>query len=827
MNDLKYAIRQLLKHKGSTLLAVVILALGIGGTTAVYSVANKVLLNPIPGRETDRLVSIREVNTVTKARWQVSPPLIQELALQTNLIDSLTHFLAFHDEKILRVAGKDLKLRAASVAPNFFELLELRPLIGSARFADDESATNGPEIVLGYGFWQRHYGGDRQVVGRDLELDGTIHTVIGVMPANVQFPFGSGSSDFWIPRRFTADEIGGDWARENRMWLPILKLQPGVDLTELQSWLEVLALRRQAEINKANERWIIDAKPARLTFGGEMLQKTIWSLLAMMGALLLIACANVGNLLLSRSLARQGEFSVRMAIGAGRLRIARQLLVESLVLAGLSAALGVFVAWGGIKALEQFYLSQLPRINVIGLDWGVLGIMALLAVLVGILFGTAPAWLAARINVSRSLKESARQHGGGVFQRAFHDGLVVTQVSLAVVLLLGAGVMTQSVVKLLQVEPGLEAKGLYRVLYGVADFMNQRLDHYEAAIQRGLSRPEAIQVAWQARVERFLTFERLALERLRAVPGIESAAVNGGSGGFAPYEIEGRPEVVTLHGGDVSVVHGDYLRTVKAKLISGRLLDRDDAVAGQQSVVINQHMAEVCWPGENPLGKRFRRPDPFWEYQVVGVVADIVDWQLEAAKKPYFYEPYERNTKTLGSVGDYVVRSSLEPAQLRTALEQAGREMMVPVEIRDSYEIEAQLMRSTAPRQVMMWLLVSLGGLGILLSAMGVYAVLSFAVARRTHEIGVRMAVGARREQIHGQFLRQGLRLIANGLVLGIVLAITVAQYTESLLHGAGPNSPWVFATVILTLLVAGGFACWLPARRAAKTDPMTALRME
>jgi hypothetical protein len=403
MSDLKFALRQLWKHKGSSLFAILILALGIGWTTAVYSVADKVMLNPIPGRGTDRLVSIREVNTVTQARWQVSPPLIEELAAQTNLVESLTHFLAFHDEKMLRVAEKNIKLKAASVAPNLFELLELRPLLGSARFADREADTDGPEIVLGYGFWQRHYGGDRQVVGRGLELDGIVHSVIGV------------------------------------------------------------------------------------------------------------------------------------------------------------------------------------------------------------LFGTAPAWLATRINVSRSLKESARQHGCGVFQRLFHDGLIVTQVSLAVVLLLGAGVMTQSVVKLLRVEPGLEAKGLYRVYYDATDFMNQRLDHYEAAIQRGLSHPEAIQVAWQARIERFFAFQRLALERLQAVPGIESAAVNGGNGGFSTYEIEDRPEVITLHGGDVSVVHGDYLRTVKARLISGRLLDRDDAAAGQQSVVINHHMAEVCWPGQNPLGKRFRR----------------------------------------------------------------------------------------------------------------------------------------------------------------------------------------------------------------------------
>jgi len=796
-------------------------ALGIGGTTAVFSVADKVLLNPIPGRNADRLVTLQEVDIMHDSHWQVSPPLIEELANHSNLIESLTYCFQGPAEKKFAAGEKVIKLQGATVAPNFFDLLELRPLAGRTFLAGEGRDGTAPTIVVSEGFWRQYFGADPRQLGRNIELDGTAYVVIGIIPSNVQFPFGSGYSQFWVPHVFTGEEINSDWAARNRVWQAIARLRAGVNLPSLQSMLDAVTARRALSVSQPNERWSIQAQPARQSFSSETLQKTVWCLLAMMGALLLIACANVANLLLSRALSRRGEFGIRMAIGARRLRIARQLFVESFTLAGIAAALGIFFAWGGIKALEQFYLAQLPRINVIGLDWGVLGIACFVSALVGVLFGTAPAWLAAQINVNETLKESGPQLSGGFLQRLFHDGLVVIQVCLAVVLLAGADLMTRSVVKLLRVGPGLEAKGLYRVYYDAIDFMNQPAYDFEGALKRGVPRSQAMKEGWQAMVDKWFTFRKLALERLQAAPGVESAAVNDAAG-FDDYEVEGKTGPVWLGYGSISVLNGDYLRTVGAKLVAGRLLSKEDALRGQRGVVINEKLANVCWPGESPLGKQLRRSKPRRDYVVVGIVRNIKDVQLESEEKPVFYEPYERESELLSSgVGDYVVRSSGDVGQLRAALVQAGKEMLVPVELRDFYSIESQLHRATAPRRVMMWLLVSLGGIGLLLSALGVYAVLAYSVTRRTREVGIRMAVGASRNQVRSLFLRRGLRLI------GIVLAISAGEYIRSLLFGVAPADPWTLATVVVTLGVVGGLACWLPAGRAARVDPMEALRYE
>src|SRR5207244_6885673 len=298
--------------------------------------------------------------------------------------------------------------------------------------------------------------------------------------------------------------------------------------------------------------------------------------------------------------------------------------------------------------------------------------------------------------------------------------------------------------------------------------------------------------------------------------------------GFDDYEVEGKTGPVWLGYSSVSVLNGEYLRTVGAKLVAGRLLSKEDASQGQRGVVINEKLANVCWPGESPLGKQLRRSKPKRDYVVVGMVRNIKDLQLESEEKPVFYEPYERETELLsGGVGDYVVRSSGDFSQLRAALVQAGKEMLVPVELSDFYSIESQLHRATAPRRVMMWLLISLGGLGLLLSAVGVYAVLAYSVTRRTREIGIRMAMGASRSQVRNLFFRHGVRLIVNGLILGVILAITAGHYIESLLFGVAPADPWIFGAVALTLGTVGGIACLLPARRAARVDPMEALRYE
>ena len=825
MNDFKFAFRQWLKHPGSTAMAVLILALGIGGTTAVFTVANRVLLNPIPGRDSQRLFTVREVNAMSGFRWRVSPPLFQELGSYTNLIESLTYFGS--EEKKIQVNEKTVKIYGAKVAPNFFELLGIRPLAGRTFLSREEAEETGNVIVISHGLWQQHFGGDPDLIGHTLKLDGKDHTVVGLLASNIQFP---GQSQFWIPYVIPAEELNSSWEPEEGTWTVLGRLRKVGGMKELRTILDSVAARWQRNIGKPNQRWAFQANPARQDFIDPVLEKTLWTLQGMVGALLLIACANVGNLLFSRALARRGEFGIRMAMGAGGWRIARQLLVESLSLAGLAAAFGVSVAWGGIIALEQFYLNPLARSNLMGVDWRVVGTTCLVSAVAGVFFGVAPAWLAARVKVSDSLKESAPQHSGGLLQRMFHDGFVVIQVSLAVVLLTGAGMMIHSVVKLLRVDPGFNPKGLYSVLYDVAAMMNSR-DDFEAALRRGLSPGGARAEATPAKTRRLWNWQELMLERLHAIPGIEAAAVDDHPGGGYSCRVEGRTDPVQVGKGDISVRIGDYFRTVGVPLVAGRLLTNEDAAAGQQTVVINERLARECWPGQNPLGKKIRPivlpHDNEPERIVVGIVKDLKDRWRDAEVKPAFYEPGERNRNQFPHMGQYVIRSKLNLDVLRESLMRLGQEMSPAVEVRNYYSVEAQLYSSTAPRRVMMWLLTTMGGLGLLMSALGVYAVMACTVVRRTKEVGIRMAMGAGRTQVRDLFFRHGARLIVNGMLLGMVVAITLGHCLESLLFGVTPSDPWAFAGILLVLGIAGGVACWIPARRATKVDPIVALRHE
>jgi len=414
------------------------------------------------------------------------------------------------------------------------------------------------------------------------------------------------------------------------------------------------------------------------------------------------------------------------------------------------------------------------------------------------------------------------------------DGLVVMQTSLAVVLLVGAALMIQSAVKLLRVDPGLDPKGLYRALYVPALLEPARGDarHPILTLRTDSLLEPARGEALPEFVRRRLQWHELMVERLRSVPGVELAAINDSSqAGYdsQDYQVEGWHDLVRLSPSRIGIRSGDYFRTLRLPLIAGRLLTEQDCVPGQQAVVVNLALARRCWPGQSPLGKRLSHGanEDKEEYVVVGVVKDMLDWQKDLPQQPTPYIPVERITKNVYIGGNFMIRGSLAPDVLRDLASRFGREMSPSRELSSLISIEADLSRSTAPRGVMMWLLISLGGLGLLLSALGVYAVLAYAVARRTREVGIRMALGAGRSQIRGVFLRHGVRLVANGLVLGIAAAITAGVYMESLLYGVKPTDPWAFAAVVLTLGVVGGIACWLPARRAARVDPVKALRYE
>jgi putative ABC transport system permease protein len=836
LNDLCFAFRQWRKHPASTVLAALILALGIGGSTAVFSVADKVLLRPIPGRENQHLLTVNELDRRNGLPWPVSPPLLRELLSHSNLLQALTFFDQSSVARQLQSNEKTVKLWGTQVAPNFFEFFGLRPQTGRSFLAEEGTPASQLVIVVSHGLWQQQFGSAPDVVGRTLLLDGKTYTVVGIMPPNVQFPFGPGRSQFWIPFAFSAEELNRRWEPEDARAQVVGRLREGVAMEELQAVLDPVAARWQQDLGQPAKRWKFAVGPW-WELQGSKLARTLWSLQAMVGVLLLIGCANVGNLLLSRALARRGEFGVRLALGASRWRVARQLLVESLALAGVAAALGVFFAWGGILMLERFYLSQLPRIGWIGVDWRVLGTACLLSVAAGLLFGAAPAWLAARSSVQQSLQETAPQHTGGFLQRVFHDGLVVVQVSLAVLLLAGAGMMVHSVVNLLRVDPGLNPRGLYCVQYDPNPVDHQGYDR-AATTRRGLSGQEARTESYRWRVRQHVSWQEMALERLQAIPGIEAAAVFSRPGPGEDCQIEGREDLVRVGKGTISVRTGDFFRTAGVPLISGRLLTKADGVPGEPAVVVNECLARTCWPGQNPLGKRLRPASPSHgtraetERVVVGVVKNMEELFRDAEIKPVFYEPYERmapegETGLFFNIGEYLIRSRLDLEALRESLLRLGKEMSPAVDLWEVSSVDAQLYASTAPRRVMMWLLTTLGGLGLLMSALGVYAVMAYAVVCRTREVGIRMALGADRTQIQRQFLLQGVRLTVNGLALGVVVALLAARYLESLLFGVSAADPWAFTGILLILGLAVGVACWLPARRAAKIDPMEALRCE
>jgi len=684
--------------------------------------------------------------------------------------------------------------------------------------------------VASCGFWQQYFGGHPKFIGSTITLNGHAYTVVGIMPPSFQFPFRPGENQFWIPHVFDAEDTTNPDYNMNRVWSVIGRLQDGASLEQARAFLDTVAQRRERDRPETNRKWIIEAKPARTMFIGPTLERTLWSLQAAVLMLLLISCANVGTLLLARAVARRGEFSIRMAMGAGRLRMVRQLVTESLLLAGAAGVFGVVFAWGGIRALDNFYLGNLPRMKVVGLDWSLLALTVIVSALTGLLFGAAPAWLVSHLGLSDSLKDTSQQQSGSFVQRLFQDGLVVLQVSLAVVLLVGAGLMIQSTVRLLRVDPGLDPTGLFGAFFGKSmEPFSSNVD-FEAAKKRGLSPREATIENYVARVKGSYMWQSTMIERLRSIPGVQSVSIKP-TRVFSDFRIEGRDELVRLEQNLVGLSIGDsFFRTLRVPLVAGRLLTKEDAVPGQGSVVVNRELARRFWPDQDPLGKHVMHSafDTARTLVVAGVIENIKDLGRDVDPQPAFYEPAERITDT-GFYPEvhFMIRSNTDSDLLRKTVTQIGKEMSPPLDLSDLYSVEAYLYASTAPRRIYMWLLLTMGGLGLLLSALGVYAVMAYAVVRRTREIGVRMALGATRGNIARWILGRGGRLVLNGMILGAAAAFALAHYIENLLYQVKPGDPWAFVGVVLTLGAVAGIACYIPARRATRINPMEALRYE
>ncbi len=795
----------LVKNPGFTLTVVLCLGLGIGACTAILSVVNAVLLRPLPYADSKRLVAIGERDPDgghnANSSMAVSPRLFLDLREQIQSFEEI----AFTKYGRFYLTGSEYPemVHASRVSANSFEVLGTEPLLGRTFLPGEDQPGNSDVAVISYGLWQRQFGGDPNLVGKTiffLDLiphifrwssgEDRVCTVIGIMPPRF-LPFRAiGKTEMWVPQVFEPDELND---RTERGLLVVGCLKAGIGRKQAQVEADVLAQRLAAEYPQSNIGWSIQIQPLRETFVGGDKQ----SLLMLAGAVsfvLLIACANVANMLLARSVSRRKEVAVRATLGAGRWRLIQQLLTESVLLAVLGACVGLLLTHWGIGLLRPLIPGNHPQAWEIGMDTQMFGFNVLILFATGLVCGLMPAWQLSKANLTEALKEGGDGSMGGPVRKFSRNFLVVFQVSLALVLLIGAGLMIHTIVRLLRIDLGFKPHNLMQFSITLP--------------------PEQYSLT-----QRITLFEQL-LERIGSLPGVVLAAsVSGRSTNYA-----------------CSVGKNDYLRTMGIPLLHGRYFTEDDFLTEGNNVIVNERVAHKFWPGENPVGKRIDKHAMYGRWcslTVVGVVKNIrrMSYVVEAGQQ--FYIPHRRLEKMNSELmtdtltPDFVVRSTMDPLSLARTIRREVAALDNRLPVTSSWSWEDILFKSTAKQRLYMRLLTFFSVIGLILVAIGIYGVISYSVARRTHEIGIRMALGAERGDVFKLVLKKGLILIVIGLVIGAGGALAVTRVLRSLLYGVTPTDPMTFIAVSLLLMVVGLVACFIPARRATRIDPMTALRYE
>jgi len=804
--DLRSGLRLLSRAPGFTAAAVVALALGIGASAAIFTVVNAVLLRPLEYGRPEGLAVI-----LHRGRNPVAPANYLDWRRTNDVFSGMGAAESWSPNLAGGGDGRAESVTAVRVAPGLLDFLEVPPLLGRLFRSDEDEAGREHEIVLDYRIWQRRFAGDRSVLGSDVRLNGESYRVVGVMPRGFEFPpFWERGAEFWAPLPLGPRKT----SRTGNSLRVFARLKPGRSMAQASAQMGAITARLEREYPGTNRDVTVRSIHDTVVRG---VRPALLVLLGAVGFVLVIACANVAHMLLARAAARQKEIAVRTALGASRSRVVRQLLTESVVLASLGGALGLLLAYAGVRALVRLG-PDIPRLSTVSLDWRVVAFTLAVSMATGIAFGLAPALQSSRRDLTDALREGERGSTEGGGRSRLRSLLVGSELALALILTVGAGLMIRSFLALAAIDPGFDPKNVLTMVVSVAGTSQAEPGHRAA-------------------------FYDAMLRKVAAIPGVASAsAINhvplaGDVWGF-PFQVEGRPAPRPGESPTATfrATFPGYFRTMRIPLVRGRDFTGADRLDAPLVVVVNQKLAELYWPGEDPIGKRLTVDntgnDPLWR-TVVGVAHNAVrnDWANEPEEELYI--PYLQSRLYLEGpnwpvqYASLVVRASGDPLRLAKPVRDAIASIDRTVAVSQVDTMEDVVSRSNARPRFYLLLLGSFAAVAVVLAALGIYGVMSYSVSRRFHEIGIRMALGAERADVVRLVVGEGMRVAAVGAAAGLAGALLLTRLMASLLYGVRATDPATFIGVALLLTAVALGASWIPARRATRVDPLTALRHE
>jgi putative ABC transport system permease protein len=798
LQDLRYGARMLSKTPGYTLIAVLTLALGIGATTTIFSFVNGILLRPLPYRETERLVLVNEISAQRGPMGGISFPNLLDWREQNQVFTGIAAWGG--GGYTLTGNGDPEQLPGSSISYNTFEVLGIAPVLGRTFREEEDRPGQDLVVILGYGLWERRFGAKPDVIGQTITINNRPRTVIGVMPPGFKFPE---IAELWVPLALDTRR----WTRNDHGLGCVARLKPGVMLAQAQADMNAVARHIEEQNPVTNE-----GMGVTLTFANEgrvtsNARKSLWILLGVVGLVLLIACANVANLMLARASARQREVAIRAALGAGRWRIFRQLLTESILLGIVGGALGLTLAIIGLDLLRTAIPVEIPFWMKLEIDNRVLLFTAGISLLTGVIFGTAPALQASQIDLNETLKEGGRSAAGSSHHR-LRRLLVVTELALSLILLIGAGLLMRGFLRLQAVNTGFNPENVLTMR------VNLPGSKYDTPVKRS-------------------AFFKTLIERIGALPGVQAA---GGTSNLPLFGTWGRS--LTVEGFPVlsvgqapmirhHVVTPNYLRAMGISIMMGRDFTDADTRDGLKVTIVDQRLAQEYWPNQSPLGKRIRFGPPEdnepW-HTIVGMVGNVENERLGSTQDKSVYLPHaEISTGGLS----LAVRSAISPERLVGSIREQVKAMDSDLPVSQVLAMTAIVTQSIWQSRLYVILFGVFAGVALLLASVGIYGVMAYSVAQRTHEIGIRLALGAQRGHVLRLVIVQGMKLTLAGTAIGLAGALAFTRLLQSQLYEVSATDPLTFGSVAALLSLIALLACYIPARRATKVDPMVALRYE